>query len=126
MTSSDGKYSELWVCFEPPSIEIPSDVIVLSFMSPEKEVDYKRLLGDRFINGRNITQLVREEARGTYTNLIAEMASTPCVFGRTLRQLLKGKDGVSRWWYLKASFKDSVHINSPYTPILRLYSVKLV
>jgi len=126
MTFSGSKYSELWVCFEPPSAEIPSNVIVLGFMNPEKDAVYEKSLGNRYINGRNIVQIIREKARGTYTNLTAEMASTPCILGKTLRQALKGNDGFSLWWFLRVSAKDSVHINSPYTPMLRLYSIKAI
>ena len=126
MSISSHPYSELWVCFEPPDIEIPPNILLLSFMSPESEIKYEGVLGTRFINGRKVVQGIRRQAREAYVNLIAEMASTPCIFGKTLRQAMKGKDGISRWWYLRASSKDSVNVDSPYTPILRLYSIKTI
>lgn len=126
MNISGNGYSELWVCFKPPRQDPPPHSLILGFMGPEAELEFEKGFGERFINGRLVAQTVREAARKAYLAVSVQLAATPSVFGKTLRQMLKGKDGISRWWYHLASRKECVDSNDPYTLIIQLYCVKLI
>lgn len=104
----------------------PPHVLVLSFMGPETEAQYEEKIGSRFVSARLIAEKVRVEARKIFTEMITRIASSPCISGKTLREHLKGRDGISRWWYHRLSDKDSVGIHSDYTTIIRLYCIKFV
>src|SRR5271169_1005216 len=129
MTSNCGpdiEYSELWICDEPPDDELPQHVLLLSFMGARSEMMHKERYGDRLISGRAVAQDVRSRARSAYIELAVNIAATPCSEGKTLRQSLTGSDGVSRWWYVRLSQKNSVGINDHYTSVIRLYCIKSV
>ena len=120
------RYSELWVCFSVPSRAPQPDTLVLSFLESGSEDEYERGLGERFISGRAIIQELREDARKAYLDIVTRVASTPVLRNRTLRECLRGSDGVSRWWYQRLSQKSSVGVRDHYTSFLRLYGVARV
>ena len=126
MNTGETKYSELWVCFKLPCQDPPPDSLILGFMGPEAELEFEKSFGERFINGRLVAQMVREAARKAYLAVSVQLAATPCLFGKTLRQMLKGKDGISRWWYHLTSRKECVDPNDPYSLIIQLYCVKSI
>ena len=117
----------LWVCFAEPPETVPADVLVLSFLPPGIEERWARTLGDRLLRGRDVLQDVRPRARRAYLDLVVRIGNTPCVRGRTLRQALRGADGVSRWWFLKPSERDCTWDGDPtYSVLLRLLTVRAV
>lgn len=126
MNSNTAPYQELWVYFDTPDRLPPSNAIVLSFMGAKTEHEFEKSMGTRFISGRLIAQKIRSQARKTYLDLVTQIPATPCVAGKTLRERLKGSNGISRWWYLRVSQKNSVGINDPYTPIIQLFCIKSV
>lgn len=122
--STRSEYTELWVCFTAPPTFPSAQVLLLSFMTPSDEAIWKRRSQDgRLVNGRELALDVRAEARGIYLDLIARVGATP-IEGRTLREVLKGDDGGSRWWFLKTSEKDCEWEGDFYTTLIRLMCVK--
>jgi hypothetical protein len=125
MTASS--FSELWVCFTPPPAAPASDVLVLSFLPPGLEENASAAWGDQLVRGRDALQDVRPAARRAYLDLVARIGATPCRRGRTLRQALRGSDGVSRWWFLKLSEKNCIwDDDQTYSTLLRLFTVRAV
>ena len=125
--SPRGAFSELWVCFEPPATDLPPYVLVLSFMSPSAEAAMHERWSAQMLSGRILVNEVRSRGRQEYVGLIARVAATPCVGGRTLRQALGGPAGYSRWWFLDITEKDCVSDDDTiYVTILRLMAVQAV
>lgn len=119
-------YSELWVCFEPPDRKPPPEVLILSFMNAGLEDEYEKIANSGFVSGRSVAQEIRADARKAYLKIITQPVATPCLFNKTLRESLKGRDGVSRWWYTRLSQKNSVGVKDHYTSFIQLYCVKTV
>ncbi len=125
VSSSVSESAELWICFDLPPEDPPKDAVVLSFMSPRRELEAEERWGARLLNGRAWTEDVRPDARRLYLDLLVCVGATP-IAGKTLRQVLKGRDGYSRWWFLKTSEKDSIWEGDFYTTLLRLICIKRV
>ena len=120
-----GAYSEICVCFEPPAADPLPHVLILSFMAPGAEAAVEQRWGSQVVSGRQIVQDVRTDARAAYVQVIARLGATPSAGGRTLRQLLQGPDGYSRWWFLGITDKDCVwDADAIYTTALRLAAVR--
>lgn len=127
MSGPGSRYSELWVCFVPPPVDPPAHVMILSFMSPGEEEATQAYLGSQFVGGRDVARQVHAAAHRIYIDLIARIGATPCVNGKSLRQLLKGRDGYSRWWFHKVSEKDCGWDDDPtYLTLIRLLCVQRV
>lgn len=123
----EGAFSELWVCFEPPATDPPPYVLVLSFMSPSAEAAMEERWSAQILSGRILVNEVRSRGRQEYVRVIARVAATPCVGGRTLRQALRGPAGYSRWWLLDITEKDCVSDDDTiYVTILRSMAVQAV
>jgi surface carbohydrate biosynthesis protein (TIGR04326 family) len=117
--------TELLVCFAPP-VEPPSPrVILLSFMSPSDEVRLDAGWRGRMVLGRAVTIEVRDEARRAYIDVIVRIGATP-LGGRTLREILRGPNGWSRWWFLKTSEKDCEWDGDIFTTVIRLTVIRRV
>jgi surface carbohydrate biosynthesis protein (TIGR04326 family) len=118
---------ELWVCFAPPAADPPPHVLVLSFMSPSDEAAMAERGAMQVVGGREAVQEVRPHARAEYVQLIARVGATPCADGRTLRQLLYGTGGYSRWWLLDPTEKDCLSDDDPlFATVLQLMAVERV
>lgn len=116
--------SEIWICFTPPPVDPPRNVLIVSFMPPSTESLMEQRYGAQVVSGRLLIQEVRAQARMEYLKLIARIGSTPCG-GRTLRQELQGPGNYSRWWFLWVTEKDCVwDQDTIYTTILRLKAVQ--
>ena len=96
----------LWVCWREP-LPIPrAQVHVLSFMSPAKEEALREKLNDRLISARAAASSVKETARQTYINLIAQVGTARVGEGSTFRKALTKNNHISPWWFHKISEKD--------------------
>jgi hypothetical protein len=126
-SSKEMAYSELWVCFRPPRLHPPANVLVLSFLPPGAEEHLAGTLGEQFVSARDVQPLVHADARRAYVDLIAGIGATACIKGQTLRQALKGADGYSRWWLHKISEKDCGWDEDPtYLTIIQLLCARQV
>ena len=118
-------FSEIWVCFEPPVKDPPPHALVLSFMAPGAEAEMEERCGSRIVSGRALVQEVRSFARSEYLQLIARIGATPCLGGRTLRQVLQGPGNYSRWWFLDVTEKDCLwDEDTIYLTVLQLMAVQ--
>lgn len=95
----------LWVCWKEPE-KADGDAVLLSFLCPSKEEKVKREFKGKFISARQIAPGVKDHARALYVRLIANIGCAAARNGKTLRECLKNKEGVSLWWFHKVSEKD--------------------
>jgi len=100
------KWDTLWVCWKDPDTLPGNDGAILSFLSPQEEEELKAKFTGCIIPARKIAQEVKERACKIYVDLIARIGATPAKNGKTLRQMLRNKDGISLWWFHKVSAKD--------------------
>ena len=118
-------FTELWVCFTPPPENPPPYVLVISFMVPSVEAKASEQWGAQLVSGRELITEVRPRARAEYVSLIARLGSTSWGHQPTLRQMLQGPGGYSRWWFLGPTEKDCVWDgDQTYTTMLRLMAVQ--
>ncbi|MFQ5715310.1 MAG: hypothetical protein ACE5GU_14890 [Candidatus Scalinduaceae bacterium] len=99
----------LWVCWKKPEILPGNNAVILSFLSPGKEEELKEKFNGNLISARQVAPQIREKALKVYTSLIAKTAATPLKGGKTLRQALKNKEGVSLWWFNYIPAKNCEH-----------------
>lgn len=96
----------LWVCWSVPP-ELPEKVKILSFLSPSREEECIQQYGtDHIISGRRIAQDVKDDALKIYTRVVARIGAERVYKGKSLRESLKDKNGISQWWYHPVSVKD--------------------
>jgi surface carbohydrate biosynthesis protein (TIGR04326 family) len=99
--------------------------VVLSFVLPGADAALEQRLGARFVSGRALVDEVRPRARTEYLQLIARLGATPCLSGRTLRQLLTGPGNYSRWWFLDVTEKDCLWEGDRiYLTVLHLMAIQ--
>ena len=119
--------SEIWVCFEPLQDDPPAHAVVLSFMRPGSEAVLERRCAGRVIGGRALVDEIRAQGRTEYLRLIARLGTSPCLHGRTLRQVLQGPGDFSRWWFLDVTEKDCLwDEDTIYLTILHLRALQAV
>ena len=119
--------TEVWICFEPPRADPPPHALILSFMAPGAEAVFEQRWGSQLLSGRVHVDQIRARGREEYVRLIARIGATPCVGGRSIRQVLRGPDGYSRWWFLDVTEKDCLSdADTIYLTILRLMAVQAV
>ncbi len=100
------KQNILYVCWKYPENFPENNVILLSFLNPAAEEKLKNDFTGTVVSARKIAQEVKDKARTTYIDLIAKVGATPVNEGKTFRQALKRKDGISLWWFHKVSEKN--------------------
>ena len=108
-----------------PTDEPPPHALVLSFVPPAAEADLEARCAGRFISGRDLVDEVRPRGRSEYLWLIARIGSEPSLGGRTLRQILRGSGGFSRWWFLDVTEKDCLWDDDTlFLTVLQLMAVQ--
>jgi surface carbohydrate biosynthesis protein (TIGR04326 family) len=83
-----------------------NDTEILSFLTPRQDEDLKTRFSGKILSAREIAQGLKDRSRNLYVEIIARAGATPGRDGKTLRQALKGSNGVSLWWFHKVSERD--------------------
>ena len=123
----EASFAELIVCFDLPADDVASNALILSFVPPHLEAAAQLRFGARLINGRALVQETRPRARAAYIRLIAQIGATPCFGGKTLREILVGPGGYSRWWLLDITERDCLWDGDPlYATMLQAVAVQSI
>lgn len=114
------KNNTLHILYKPVKPLSP-DGLILSFLSPEDEVNSSLNTNGNFLYARKEMEQIREKARKAYIDLVARIAATPCK-GVTLRQALRIKNMGNAWWYHKISEKD-VESEDTFSMLLQIFTI---
>lgn len=115
----------LWVCWSVPP-ELPDKVKMLSFLSPSGEEECIQKYGtDRVISGRKIAQDVKDDALKIYIRVVARIGAEKVCKGKSLRESLKHKNGLSQWWYHPDSFKDC-EADPTFNRLIKILSIEKI
>ena len=106
LPDGNGTNHALWACWNKPSVSIPEADYLLSFLSPQDELDYDQTFYGRLIRAREEFVKIEEEARKNYIDLVAGIGVVPYDKHRTFRQALGGAGKHSRWWWHPVSAKN--------------------
>jgi surface carbohydrate biosynthesis protein (TIGR04326 family) len=115
----------LWACWEKPETLPSGNELILSFLPPAAEEQFRRQYGDRVIIGRAVPPAVRARAREQYLNLVARLGTYPWGNGLTWRQVLARPGEASRWWYHPVAFKDTEG-ETTFQGILQVLTIQTV
>lgn len=110
----------LYVLYKPGLKHVGSDAPVLSFMPPDDEHRVASRYSKLFF-GRKEMDLVREDARKSYLDIVSRMAATECD-GKTLRQALEIAGRGNSWWYHPVSEKH-VETDGTFNILLQIFTV---
>lgn len=110
----------LYVLYKPGLKRVGSDAAVLSFMSPDDEHRAASRYSRLFF-GRKEMDVVREDARKSYVDIVSRIAATECG-GRTLRQVLEIAGRGNPWWYHPVSEKH-VETDATFNMLLQIFTV---
>lgn len=98
---------ELWICWKLPTKLLREKTNVLSFLLPSQEATIEGAAEfEQFFSGRILSREIKEHARQTYVQIVADIGIASDEKGRTFRQQLTNGQGESRWWYHKVSEKN--------------------
>ena len=79
----------LLACFETPADPLPSNAVLLSFLSPAKESELHTRLPNRVISARTIIPKIQDQARHWYAEVVARLGAVQMPDGQTLREALR-------------------------------------
>jgi len=117
----------LWVLWKKPSVEIPEDNAVLSFLSPIDENELTESnIKNNFI-GREVSQStdIRSKALQLYNQIIAEIGIAPGTRGQTLRQSLLFNNTTSAWWFHPVTSRNTEG-DPTFNTILQILTIRKI
>lgn len=100
------KKDSLLVCWKLPANPSDRAEAILSFLNPAQEEELRNKFSGKLISAGEASSRVKNQALKIYVDLVARIAATPIKKGETFRQALKNEEGISLWWFHKASNKD--------------------
>jgi len=116
--------SACYVLWNAPTVAIPADAAILSFLPPIEEHDLRsQLPGSQVTTMSKVMDEVGAQARSLYVDLVAEIGRFPLRDGRTLRAAMGRGGRTSQWWYHPVAHRNSEG-DPTYTLILTVLAIQ--